>query len=317
MNNQTKALLIVFIGTFFSGSLGIFNDFLKKAGMETYDIAFTKFAVAALFFGIYMLIADRKSFKINKAKDLWLFAFVAIANIALSIFLFESLKTVSVAIATAIQEISPYFTIIIAYFIFKEKITLRKIFAIFLAFGGCVIMCMFPAGGAGSNIDIMGLILALLSALCVSIFFLGSKALGERGYNASTTFFYVFALSAALMAITAPVSGIGLDFGRMADAISSDIVPVTFYVIAIGVISTLIPKFMFIKGYQMGDAGRVSVVIMFDLVTSALFAWLFLDEGITMMMAIGMLMILISVAVIELKYFDDYFPNDKIESDDS
>lgn len=289
------AILLALLATVFTGMyVPIVNVLSDNNRFNSVEIAAIRAIVCVLVVGIVLLIFSRESFKIDK-RDIWIFVVFGLAQLAYGIFgiaaINQQVGGLNGALGSALQSTSPYFTIVLAYFMFKERITLNKVVAICIGFIGCLLATGLFSGSIEAKV--LGIVLAILSAIFVAIFNIGSKYVGDRGYSTETTLFYFYLVNAIVLLPYAIFKG---TFSTAANS-GTD---VWMAILAIGIISTAIPQFLTIKAFQIGDTGKVSVVLMFDIVTSAIICWLVLGQTLGIVEIIGLLLVILSLIIIEL-----------------
>lgn len=298
---ENWALGLTLLATLFTGMLGVFKTALTELyGVNSFEVTFIKFTLAAIVVGIALFIYDRDSLKLRKWTDLWFIILFSFVNIGFTIAIFLAMETnLGVALSAALQSTNAYFTLILAAIFFKEKITVRKVAAICVGFIGCLFVVNIVTGNL--TVDPLGIFLSILSAIGVSVFWLGTKYAGTQGYSPGGTLFW-FCLVSAILALLLPQTRIDVIINTVTGGAWT-----WFCIIGIGIIATMIPKFMIIQSFQLADAGKVSVVLAFDMVTSAIYGAAFLGESITVFSFIGIFLIIFSISMIELKYFDKWF----------
>lgn len=302
-DSENKALGMVLIATLFTGLLGIFSQKLKiDHGLNSYDVALIKFVLSVIVVAIVLYFMDKESLKLKRWQDLGFILFFSLVNVGFTVAIYLAMDTnLGAGLSGAIQNTNVYFTLVLAAIFFGEKITKRKVIAMCIGFVGCIFVVNLFNGEIRA--DTVGVILSVLSAAGVSVFWLGTKYAGTKGYTPGGTMFWMFLVSSLLLLI--PIPG-GTDVPHIIEVAFS---PSNAWLLMIGagIISTMIPKYMIIAAYQTADAGKVAVVMSFDMVTSAVYAAIFLGENITPWSYFGILLIIVSIALIELRYFDKFF----------
>ena len=102
-------------------------------------------------------------------------------------------------LATLLQMTAPYYVLAFSFFLFKEKVTAKKLFAVLIAFVGCVLVTGVLTGGT-EGMNLFGIVCAMLSGLFYSVYIVGCKISSNHGHHPTTTMIYVF-LTASLLTI--------------------------------------------------------------------------------------------------------------------
>ena len=135
---QMKPEFQVLIAAILLGSIGILT---KLIGTDVHPtvIAFYRVFFAALILAILCPIVDKTTFRPAK-KDLGMFAVIGLifaVSITLIIIAYSKAPIQNV---TLLSSITPFFVLIIAYFLLKERITKTKILTLVIAIIGLIIM---------------------------------------------------------------------------------------------------------------------------------------------------------------------------------
>ena len=121
------------------GSSGIFVRTLTQNGIDPTTLLFLRFSIAIIPILIAILLTDRRLFRIGLS-DLPLFLACAVCIIGLNLCYNESMNTVSLSLAAVLLSLAPIYVLVIAYFLFKERITIKKMICMILAIFGCILM---------------------------------------------------------------------------------------------------------------------------------------------------------------------------------
>jgi drug/metabolite transporter (DMT)-like permease len=192
-------LLLVVLATACWSTSGLFISLVvRNSGISSWGLAFWRDlgTFTCLLVGI-LLLGSRERLRV-KLRDLpWLAALGAI-----SIGLFHVLWNMAVLIngvslATVIQANAPIFVTIMAWLLWRESLTQRKIIAIVLTFVGTVLIARLDGLGA-TQISLFGLLIALAAAFAYGGFSLfGKKLVGH--YTSWTILLYAFGFGAMLL----------------------------------------------------------------------------------------------------------------------
>lgn len=146
---KNKALAAVLAAGTFWGTMGFFARSLYAAGFGPLEVAQTRITTGLVFVGLYIFLFNRSLFKV-KLKDIWCFLGTGIVSLLLfSTCYFSALNYTSLAVAAILLYTVPFFVMLLSLLLFKEKMNGKKVFALLLAFTGCVLV----SGVGGDTAD--------------------------------------------------------------------------------------------------------------------------------------------------------------------
>lgn len=153
-------------------AFAIMNALVKYLGsFNVYQIVFFR-SIGTLFFTIPLVIKYNLPFFGIHKKLLLMRAIFGVASLTL---FFESLNYLDIGTAVSIRYTSPIFASIFALFLLKEKIKPIQWLLFFITFFGVLLI-----KGFGTNIQLTGLILVLLSALFLGLVFVIIRKIGNK-----------------------------------------------------------------------------------------------------------------------------------------
>ena len=193
-------ILPILAGIMF-GSGGVFVRTLTQNGIDSATLLFLRFSIATLPIVIAILLTDRKLFRIDLS-DLPLFVVCGICIVGLNLCYNEAINTVPLSLAAVLLSLAPIYVLIIAYFLFKEKITSRKLICMILAILGCILMTGILETSIG-NIPVHGILIGAGAGLFWAIYLMASKKSMNNGNHTFTILFYsVLVISVILIPFT-------------------------------------------------------------------------------------------------------------------
>lgn len=145
------------------GMMPIFAKMAYSAGTSTYTLLFLRFLVGTAF--MFLLLAVKKIPLPSKKEMLAFFALGALGYVGQSFCYFTALNYASSSTVSLLLYTYPALAMLGSAFVFKEKITWKKVVALCLALLGAFVII-----GAKFNAGAMGIILALMSAVSYSIY---------------------------------------------------------------------------------------------------------------------------------------------------
>ena len=193
------------------------------------------------------------------------------------ITLFEAYRLLNVSLSTLIYYIGPILVLLSSPFLFREKLSGRKIATVIVVFIGL----LFISGSiAQTGMNGRGLLAAILSA----VFYAGLIVFNKRIVRTSGMQTAALELDVAFVVVLIyTLATAGLPEWKRAD------VP---YLIAIGLINTGAAYFLYFTGLKRLSAQSVALISYVDPVSALVFSALFLHEELSLMQRLGALLIL-------------------------
>ncbi len=287
MNAGKFAAPILLMAMLMTSLMAIAIRNLVDEGLSVFDATFLRLSIAAAVI-VLAVIATRSwhVFKI-KPRDLVFFILFAVFKFLSDYTLFHSLDTISVGLAALLQNTAPYFVMVMAFFMFREKVGRMTLFAVMMGSFGCILM----SGKAlmSQSIDVSGIISALLSAFFLGTFFVGSRVNNDRGYSTATYLAFVF-VGAALAAL--PFSNIG-------DIATGMTKPsVLFNALSLGIVMTMIPYYIIGWSTKHLSPVTASVICVSEVIFAVIIGTLYYGERLDVQDALGILLLVGSIIMI-------------------
>lgn len=273
------------------GVISLFLRNLSAGGMNTLQIGFIRILVAVLFFIGYALIRDRSAFRI-RLKDLWCFIGTGIVSIAVfNLLYFYTVINSKVSVAVVLLYTSPIFVMVLCAVIFREKITKAGVLALALTILGC---CGVTGLLDGGNVTVPPLIVltGVGSGLFYALYTVFARFALKR-YSSFTVTLWTFLMALVGVSLTGnPVS----TFCLLAASPS-----LILWALGLGLVSTALPYFLYTWGLQYLESGKAAVIVAVEPVVGTLAGTLFFREPLTVLMILGVLLIVISIVLLNVK----------------
>ena len=266
--------------------LPIFTKSLLASGLEPIDLAAWRYLVAV---PIFWLIALRRPVSptdqpIPLTRVMLLGSLLALAGIAA----FFGLQRLNAGTFVVLFYTYPTMVALISLFL-GERLSLLGYAALALTLVGIVLSAPDLNADIGGD-ALPGVVLALLNALFVAIYFLWSHRL-LRGIPALRGTAWTVTGTLVTLLILAPFGGITVP--NTPDA--------WLNLFLLAVISTVVPVFSLNAGIQKLGATRASIVSSFEPILTSILAMLFLHETMQSIQWIGAICIVASVVILQLR----------------
>ncbi len=283
-------LLILLAGCFW-GSMGIFVRKLTVYGFSSVQIVSIRVTLAALFFSVLLLVRNRTGFRIS-LRDLPLFLGLGFGSILFfTVCYFTAITMMSLSAAAILLYTSPVWIMLMSVLFFHKKLNRKKILALALAFSGCVLV----SGISGDGISLTGLLVGLGSGIGYGLYsILGTVAL--RKYSPYTVTTYTFLFAAAGSWLICSPAEMGSTFSA-----ASDRAFLFFFCTLTALITAVIPFLAYTLGLQTVEASRAGILATIEPMVATLIGILFFSEPLTAFSAMGILLILSAVILLNRK----------------
>ncbi|WP_407391124.1 DMT family transporter [Methanobrevibacter sp.] len=245
-------LILPILAGFMFGSSGVFVRTLIQNGINQTTLLFLRFSIAIIPILIALLLTDKTLFKIE-LDDLPLFLVCAVCIIGLNLCYNESMNTIPLSLAAVLLSLAPIYVLIIAYFLFGEKITTKKIICMVLAIFGCILMTGILESGI-SSVPLFGILAGIGAGLFWAFYLMASKKSIENGNHTFTILFYsIIFITIALIPFT--------DFGQIANFISINPTLIILFLILHSTFSFALPYILSTLSLNYMDSGISSILL--------------------------------------------------------
>lgn len=295
MNNQkacmTKGIIFVLIAAAFWGTMGVFVRYLKNAGLSSLEITQIRITVGFFCIGGYLLLFRRDLLRI-RLKDLWCFLGTGVVSLLLfSTCYFKSIENgVSLSTAAILLYTAPIFVMLMSLLLFKEKLTLIKVTALLLSFGGCILVSGISGESLGNP---LGIGLAIASGFFYALYSIFSRFAIQRGYTALTIVFYTFLFCSIGCAFMT-------DWGTLSRVVFVPDWKIALLSIGVGVITGFLPYVFYSSGLEHLESSRASIIASLEPVVGTICGIFFFNEIPSLMGVIGIVLVLAAVTVLSV-----------------
>ena len=285
---KTSSVLLVLASGCMWGCMGMLVRPLNEIGLEIKDICFLRGVVTFAVMLVALLIFDRSALKV-RAKDIW--CFIGTGALSVSFFNFCYFKTItltSLSVAAVLLYTAPAFVMIMSSFLFKEKMTGKKIAALEIAFAGCVLVSGVINGSGTLNAK--GVLVGLGAGFGYALYSIFGRYALQRGYSSITITFYTFVFATMATVFMADVSSI-INIVETRPGLS---IYAAFMILFV----TLFPYLCYTKGLSGMENGTASVIASIEPVMATVLGILIYKEEMTFVNAFGMILVLGSIVIL-------------------
>lgn len=264
-------------------SVSLSAIFVKLANAEAGIIAFYRMLFSVLIMAPLFFLKYTKEIQQLSRRD-WLFSSIAGIFLAFHFILwFESLNYTSVASSTVLVTLQPLFAFVGTYFFFKEKITMKTIFAGAIAIIGSVLISWgdFKLSGTAFYGDM----LALIACVLVTAYFLFGQDVRKR-LSLVTYTMLVYVVSTITLFIYVLIKGESFGPYPLMDWV---------WFILLAIVPNLFGHTLFNWSIKYVSTNVVSVAILFEPIGAALLALLIFKEYLIVTQLIGGLIVIMGI----------------------
>lgn len=289
-NQELKGTLLVITAGVIWGTTGLFVRTSSTFGLSTLQIAAFRFAITALMFAIVVTVVDRSMWRIS-LRDLPLFLGIGVCSVAFfSVCYFTAIQMMPISTAAILLYTSPIWVMLMSVVFFKEKMGIRKLAGLILAFLGCVLV-----SGVGGSVTLPGFIIGLCSGIGYALYsVLGTIAL--RKYSSLTVTLYAMLFAAiATLAIC--------DTPTMINVIATaqpphDTLFICLFMVLMAFTTAMAPYLLYTQGLMHVVASKASIMATVEPISATILGIIFLGESLTLPSAIGILCVVGAIVVL-------------------
>jgi len=191
--NPKKGIIITIIAFLCFSTMSALIKVCSNAGLETHEIMFFQNLVALIIVIPWVFSGKKDSLK---PKNTVLIIGRALVGLLSMYFYFFSIKLIPLVNATLLQNTTPIFIPVIAFFVFRKKITLPMMFVMIAGFIG-VALVINPTKGFLDPGDFIALFSGFLSGLSTVVI----KILNDKGETVKVVLFYYLIITTIVMGV--------------------------------------------------------------------------------------------------------------------
>ena len=196
-----------------------------------------------------------------------------------------SLSTAAILLYT-----SPIWIMLMSLLFFREKMTGRKVVALLLAFGGCVLV----SGISGGGITLLGLLVGLGSGIGYGLYsILGTVALRRYSPYTVTTWTFIIAAIGSI-SISHPA--------EMVATISAapSLPALVGFSLLTALVTAVVPFLAYTLGLRTVEASKAGILATVEPMVATMFGIFVFSEPLTLMSGLGVLLILAAIVILNI-----------------
>lgn len=269
------------------GTSGIFVGWLTPYGFTSLPLTAFRGLVAFICLAGYCLLQNRSAFRIRQA-HLLLFLGIGLTQFATATCYFLCMQMTSVATAVVLMYTSPVYVMLFSVLFWKETFSFTKGLAVSGMLIGSALVSGIVGGAAFHG---WGIAIGILSGITYGCYSLLTKTALKKGYSPLSPVLYGSLLMGLLALPTVE--------GRVtANAVAQNPLIVLLLLLGLGVMTFVLPFFLYGKGLQGLSAGTASTLSIVEPMAATLLSVVVLHDSIGLLQFIGIVLILLSVILL-------------------
>ena len=304
--NTTKGYLCIIAAALMWASSGTAGKALFESGITPFELVQVRVTFSAVLMVALFMTFSPRTMKIRVRDVPYFFLLGGVAMAMVQITYFYAISKIQVAAAILLQYLAPIPIAFFSIVFWKERLTLLKMAAVLLAFGGCYLV----VGGYSLqflHMNRFGIMGGLASAVCFASYTL----LGERGmhrYDPWTVLFYAIAFAALSWHIAYP------PFHYLTAGYSWTQWGWLMYIAVIG---TLIPFGLYFVGINYVRSTRASITATLEPISAGLIAFIVLGEAMELLQILGGILVIMAIVLLQLQQEQDRMAPAEIRAKES
>jgi drug/metabolite transporter, DME family len=289
MTSRSHGVILVALATTLWATSGLFiNRIVAVSAISPLGLAFWRDLATFICLAVGVALVRPRLLRVAWRDLPWLAAMGSI-----SIGFFHALWNVSVltngvSVATVVQSNAPVFVAVMAWLLWREALTGRKIGAIFLALAGTVLISRLDGFG-GEQITLVGLLIGLATAVTYGAFSLFGKKL-TGSYDPWTILVYVFGFATLALLPFQLASGAPLPWPVPATALAA--------FVSLVLLTTIGGFALYTAGLKRLQASVAAIVATLEVPLAALMSYFLLGERLDGWQLLGAVLVVSGVILL-------------------
>lgn len=286
MSPKIKGYLLGMIAAATYGLNPLFTLPLYEAGMNPDSVLLLRYLIAIPILGT-MLLWRGRNFKV-KRRELPPIISLGLLFALSSLMLFQSYTYMDAGIASTILFVYPIMVAVIMTAVFKEPMNKQTILCILTAISG---IALLYRGDDGTTLNLTGMMLVLASAASYAIYIVGINRTSLRNVATLKVTFYIILIGSTLF------------LGRLLITQEFQMPPISEWylwlnILCLALFPTALSLLCTTKAIQYIGSTPTAILGALEPVTAVIIGVLVFGEAITLHIAIGLLLIIVSVTFV-------------------
>lgn len=300
MKNRKLAPLLILMAGCLWGTMGLFVRKLNAMGLGSMEIVEMRSILACILLFAITGIKNRGLPRLA-AKNIWPLICSGIFSIIFFNYCyFSTIQQMNLSAAAILLYTAPIFVMLLSVVLFRERLTLRKLLALVMAFAGCCLVSGIASASQG--LSLWGILLGLGSGLGYALYSIFSRVSLNQGLDSMTITDYTFLFAA--------IAGIVItDFSQYVQAFSGYGVSFLALAVVYTIVTTVMPYLLYTTGLSQVENSTASIMASVEPVVATLLGFLVFGETPTLSTFGGILLVLLALVLLSIA------PKKKAEGD--
>lgn len=306
-NNLLVGIIFIILGSSSYGMLSTFVKLAYREGFTTAEITTAQFAIGAFIVTLMSLFQKNKGLQAQK-KDIKKLMIAGIPLSLTSVLYYLSVRYIDASVGVVLLMQSVWMGVIVEAVQKKKIPSAEKIAAVVLILFG-TLMATKVIGAQNVNLDIRGVILGLMTAVCFSWGLYSTSSVANH-LNPITRSKYMLYGGAIVVAIFTLLTQIGPYYMNIHLVSEGFIFNKPFdgsiffnYGLIVAIFGTVIPPIMLNRGFPIVGVGLGSIISSIELPFAMTISFLFLGEIVTTIQWLGVIIILSAIVLLNYRLF--------------
>lgn len=290
--NIKNSIYIILAGIFW-GSMGLFVHVLTDTfGFSSIQGAVIRITTCVIILGIFLLIKDRKLFKINPKHLPLLAANGLISVLLMTSFYFASVSAgTSMSITAVLVYTAPFIVVLVSCLFMGEKFTVQKVVSLIIAFIGCCLVSLTDSGQSTP----LGLVFGVCSGISYALYSILSTIALRKNLHSFTVTFYSFVFASVGCIFIAIFTDMGSVFATI-----TDIPKLTLSMFGTGLVTAVLPFTLYTAGLSGTSPAKASIMAYIEPIAACVFGY-FRGESLTPLMILGIVLTVTAIVFLNIK----------------
>ena len=286
-NADMRGYISIVAASVLWGTMGILAKFAYVFGIRPETLIALRLIVGFVTLLVVLLLFGRGALRARRSDFLVLLGFGVFGVMLQRMSFFYAVSLTTATVAAILFYTYPVFVTILAWFLFKEKITFGDLLAIVLTFLG-VALVVRVYDSASLRVNFVGVLFGLASSFLFVVYFLIAKRLRSR-YASWTLTLYGDGIGALVLS---PV--VALSFSEIVGF------PLQLWVLilAISWFSSLLAYMLYSYAIKHVKASKGSILSVIEPLSAAVFSTVFIGERLEALQVLGISLALIGVVLL-------------------
>ena len=282
-NNFLLGSLSVIGSQFCWSTIEIAGTFVYRGGANPLTLLSVRYLIASIIMFLTIFIINKNWFRVKK-KDIKTISILGLILLVHLLAFWQGIKTLNhIPTAIGVYFTFPIWIVVLSAIFRKEKISKRKSLSLISGLIGSLFVIGFLPQLSASGVNIIGVGLMFISAICRAVYAMVGKNLFKK-YNPITLLFYtfIFVLFGTLVLQNPTIT-------------LSQVNTVTFpNLVYMGLVCTYLAFILFYNGVKKLKSSTVGIVSYIKPILSVMLAFIILHQTTNLTQAIGIVLIVIS-----------------------